>query len=175
MVQVVLHWAVVVLVAVQYASGGSIERVHHAEAHGHAPAPLDLALHAAHNRSGLLILVFMLARLALRRRLGAPEPLGYVTNGPSAWQCRLARLMHASLYAVLLSQGVTGAVASYLSWRAAPVHALLADVTLGLVALHAAAALWHSVTDWERTWRRMTGRGPQGSVASRATAPNAAG
>ena len=156
--QVVLHWSVAALVVVQYTTGGSIDRVHHAEAHGHAPATFDLALHAVHNRAGLLVLTLMLIRLVLRLILGAPEPLGRRTGQAGAWQRRLARLMHASLYATILSQAVTGAIAGYLSWKAAAMHSLLANVTLSLVGLHIAAALLHLATDRDRTWRRMIGR-----------------
>jgi hypothetical protein len=52
--QVALHWLVAALVATQYATGGSIGRTHSAVAHGGKAEPLDLLLHAIHNRVGLL-------------------------------------------------------------------------------------------------------------------------
>lgn len=162
-VRIALHWSVVALVLVQYATGGSIERMHHAEAHGHEPAPLDPILHAIHNRSGLVIFAMMLGWLALRWRKGALAPLGrrsVLGEAASTWQGRLSSAMHAALYAVLLSQAATGAIASYLYWPASRLHAGLANVTLVLVALHAFAALWHHFVERDETLRRMLGRRP---------------
>ncbi len=163
-VRIVLHWSVVALVLVQYATGGSIERMHHAEAHGHEPAPLDPILHTIHNRSGLVIFALMLGWLVLRWHRGALAPLGgrsVLGEAASTWQGRLSSAMHAALYAVLLSQAATGAVASYLFWPISHVHAGLADVTLVLVALHALAAFWHHFLERDETLRRMLGIRPR--------------
>lgn len=160
-VQIALHWSVVALVLVQYATGGSIERMHHAEAHGHEPAPLDPILHAIHNRSGLVILALMLGWIAIRWRIGASAPMGgssVLGEAASVWQGRLSRAMHAALYAVLLSQAATGAVASYFYWPVSRIHAGLANVTLVLVILHASAALWHHFVERDATLHRMLGR-----------------
>lgn len=141
--QVILHWVVVALVAAQYATSGSIGRTHHADAHGHEPAALDLILHALHNWGGLAVGALMLVRLALRWMLG-PSLVG-IPRG--TWQARLAAWTHATFYAVLVAQAATGAVASYLFWPASTLHVVLAWALIGIVALHVAGALWHLVVE----------------------------
>jgi cytochrome b561 len=137
--QVALHWLIAVLVAVQYATGSSIERTHHAVARGLEPEALDLTLHAIHNRTGLVIFGLMLIRLAVRLLIGAPAPA--VADGE--WQSRLARATHLGFYLILLVQASTGAIASYIFWPLSVVHVTLSKVLLALITLHALAALRH--------------------------------
>jgi cytochrome b561 len=137
--QITLHWLVALLVAAQYATGGSIERTHHAAAHGHEVNSFDLILHKIHNRTGLIILGLMLVRLAMRLSIGVPDQLG----PRSDWRVRVARAAHLSFYVILIAQASTGAIASYFFWPIGVVHVALSKVLLALVALHACAALWH--------------------------------
>jgi cytochrome b561 len=170
--QIALHWVVAGLVVVQYATSGSIERTHHAEHLGQEPSSLDLFLHAVHNRAGLFILALMLVRLALHWRMGAPAPIAGSHSSLAVWRSRAAKGIHAAFYAVLIAQALTGATAAYLYWPAARLHSVLAIVTLGLVALHAAAVLWHHAVERDETLWRMLGRRHGGAAASkRALAP----
>jgi len=137
--QIALHWLVALLVAAQYATGGSIERTHHAVAHGLEAKPSDLFLHKIHNRTGLIILGLMLVRLAMRLMIGVPDPPG----PKSDWRVRLARMVHLSFYAILIGQASTGAIASYFFWPVSVVHVALSKILLALIMLHASAALWH--------------------------------
>ena len=161
--QITLHWLVALLVAAQYATGGSIERTHHAAAHGLEVQPFDLILHKLHNRTGLIILALMLVRLAMRLSIGVPDQLG----PKSDWRVRLARAAHLSFYAILIMQASTGAIASYFFWPVAAVHVALSKVLLALIALHACAALWHFFIVRDGAMERMlTLRGSRASTAS---------
>lgn len=157
--QIGLHWLVVLLVAAQYASSGAIVRAHRVHLIGQRPSASDLILHALHNRVGLAIVGLMLGRLALRLWLGAPAPR------PS----RLTRGVHLAFYAVLIAQGVTGAIAAYFWWPISAVHVLLFKLLLALVAAHVAGALWGEFGLRDGTLRRMlvAPAGPLRSIFSR--------
>lgn len=149
--QVALHWVIALLVLVQYATGGSIERTHSAAHHGLAPDRVDHILHAVHNRAGLLILGLMVVRLAVRSLKGAPPP----PFPESDWRFRLTRATHVGFYLILLTQGLTGATASYLFWPASVVHVALSKILLLLIALHIAAAMWHFLIKRDGVLERM--------------------
>jgi len=137
--QVALHWLVAVLVAAQYATGGSIGRTHDAVAHGLKAEPSDLILHAIHNRVGMVIFGLVLIRLVLRLLIGVPNPPGNAAD----WRSRCARAVHWGFYVILIAQASTGAIASYLFWPVGRVHVAFSNILLALIALHASAALWH--------------------------------
>lgn len=149
--QVALHWLVALLVAVQYATSGSIGRTHDAAAQSLKPEPFDLTLHAVHNRVGLVILGLMLVRLAMRLLVGVPDPHGLKLD----WRFRLARATHVGFYVILLAQASTGAIASYLFWPVSAVHVVLSNVLLALIALHASAAFWHFLIARDGAMERM--------------------
>jgi cytochrome b561 len=71
--------------------------------------------------------------------MGAPAP-GAQSGGIAA---RLAAGVHFAFYAVLTTEGITGAVASYFWWPISSVHVLLFKLLLALVTVHVGAALWH--------------------------------
>jgi cytochrome b561 len=139
--QIALHWLVAGLVLAQYSTSGAIVRTHSIHLMiGQRPNPTDLLLHTIHNRVGLAIVALMLGRLALRLWVGAPLP-GGATTGPATL---LAQAVHAAFYAVLITEALTGAVATYFWWPISAVHVILFDVLLALVTVHVAAALWHA-------------------------------
>lgn len=149
-IQIALHWLIVALILVQYATSGAIVRTHEAVAAGGKPGPTDLLLHVVHNRSGLIILALMFCRVAarvwFRSRRRADE-------GPAlSWA---AQVGHAALYALIIAQGLTGAIASYLWWPISIVHVVLFKVLLAAVAGHIAMAFWHQFVWKDGTMRRM--------------------
>jgi len=151
--QVALHWLVALLVAAQYATGGSIGRTHAAVARGIEPEPFDLTLHAIHNRVGLTIFALVIVRLALRLFIGVPDLL----DSRTGWHRRLARATHAAFYLMLIAQASTGAVATYLYWPVSVLHGPLAKALLALIALHAAAAFWHLFIARDGAMKRILG------------------
>ncbi|WP_237480262.1 cytochrome b/b6 domain-containing protein [Lichenibacterium dinghuense] len=154
-VQVALHWLVAALVVGQYATSGAIVRTHSIHLIGQRPSAADLVLHALHNRLGLLVLVLMGARLALRLAVGAPRP--GPTDGGTRWIARGAAAAHAAFYAVLIAEASAGAVASYLWWPASALHVALFYVLAALVALHVAAAAGHRLAG-DGVFARMSPR-----------------
>lgn len=131
-----------------------------------------------HKALGVLLIALLLARLAWRlgNRSPAPEP------GTPRWQARLASCAHFALYALLLAIGLSGYLIStadgrpinVFGWFSLPatiqglpqqedtagdIHELLAWTLMGLVALHALAALKHHFINRDATLRRMLGLG----------------
>ena len=134
--QIVLHWLVVLLVIEQYATSGAMLRVHGYRPLGGPADAFDLTLHALHARVGLLIFGLVAVRLFLRIAWGAPE---WLTPLP-LWRRRLALTIQYALYAVLLGQTLTGAVAIYLWWPMSAAHKALFFALVGLLALHLGGA-----------------------------------
>ena len=148
--QIVLHWAVAVLIPIQYWTGGSIERTHHAVHIGLSPDPWDVIQHHVHNYAGVAIGALMVARFGLRviHRSALKHPAKSPVD-------RLARAMHFAFYAAIIAQAAMGFVASYLWFGIAPVHVLGSRVILALLALHIAAAAWHTFFWRDETVDRM--------------------
>jgi cytochrome b561 len=143
-VQVALHWLVAALVLEQYATSGAIVRTHTIHMIGQRQSPADLVLHAMHNRLGLLLTALMAVRLGYRLWVGAPTPLA--SRASRAWTRVAASTVHAAFYAVLIAEGVAGAVASYLWWPASALHVVLFKVLLALLGLHVAAVVLHHLS-----------------------------
>lgn len=153
LVQIALHWLVVLLVIEQYWTSGAILRTHADRPLGQRPDPVDLTLHSVHTRVGLLIFVLVTARLLLRLIMGAPD---WLTPIP-VWRRRLSLAAQYSLYVVLLAQAATGAVATYLWWPASVAHKGLFFVLLVLLLAHLAGAAWSFATRPQETLFRVTG------------------
>jgi cytochrome b561 len=133
--QIGLHWAVVAMIATQWATSGAIPRTHNPLL---PPSPSDLLLHRVHNYNGMAIGCLVLVRIALR--------FSRCTDGlqPRRTPMELAALaVHCGIYASLAAQAATGFVASYVWGPAAGTHKAIWKVTLVLIALHMTAAAWH--------------------------------
>lgn len=136
--------------------------------------PFKLQVYALHKSFGLSVLGLTALRLLWRLFGATPRPLG---NAP-AWQEFLARATHGALYALLLlvplsgwwfnstsgfplrwfglvSLPKLGAFDPVLKAQARETHEILFWVLAALVAIHAAAALWHHYRIRDRTLARM--------------------
>lgn len=130
-----------------------------------------------HRSLGVLMLLMLLLRLLWRSLNPIPRPLG---RDP-AWMHRVAAAVHGALYLLLLAIAVSGYLISTADGRGIPVfdlfilpamlppveqmadraglvHQWLAYILMGLVALHALAALKHHFIDHDATLMRMLGR-----------------
>lgn len=154
-----LHWLVAALLPAQLALGHASESVR--------DRVLSDALLGAHFRLGIVVLMLVVLRLAWRWRHGAPS---HAPSGVAAGHWRIALGVHRLLYALLLMLPLSGYVIWI--WMGADrtlfgplevpalftpppdeetgrawawyLHVYGAWALIGLVTLHAAAALLHA-------------------------------
>lgn len=161
-----LHWTIVLLVTIQFVTALAMPEV--------GPHTQPDALISLHFSIGVLILAVMAARLV--HRLKYPVPLE-ASQAP-AWERFVALLTHRLFYLILLIGPLLGwasasahrltvslfglvtlpaIAAPKARWAltAGDVHATAMWVLLALVAMHAAAALYHHVVRRDGTLQRM--------------------
>jgi cytochrome b561 len=160
------HWLTLVLLVGSFTLAASMTSL--------LLSPRQLQLYAWHKWVGVTI--FLVTMLRLGWRLANPVPRQ--PAGTPQWQRRLAGLSHAALYTIIVVMPLTGWVMSsalnlpvvYLGLIYIPspfgvdpalgeamkiVHGTLAVTLLVLVALHAAAALYHHFMLRDDVMRRM--------------------
>jgi cytochrome b561 len=147
--QILLHWLIAALLPIQYLTGGSIERTHHAVHMGVLPDPWDILQHQIHNYSGMTIGALMAARLCIRLFFSPPRPPVTTTLE------RIARLLHLGFYAAIIAQAGMGFIASFIWFGIAPIHVIGAWTILVMFALHVAAAAWHTLIKKDEILDRM--------------------
>lgn len=161
-----LHWTIVLLVTIQFVSALAMPDIG-----PHTQPDTWISLHFS---IGVLILAVMAARLV--HRLNYPVPLE--ASQALAWERFVALLTHRLFYLILLAGPLLGwasasahrltvslfglvtlpaIAAPKARWAltAGDVHATAMWAFLALVALHAAAALYHHVVRGDGTLRRM--------------------
>lgn len=135
--QIVLHWLVAVFILLQFISSGPMK-----EAWSNVEKGLDFVPHPAvfgHVIGGLLVLLFALWRLYLRRTHGVP-PLPEEEPPVLRW---VANATHTALYVLLLLTPLSGAVAWFGSLESvAFAHEVLKSLLLLFVLLHIAGGLY---------------------------------
>ncbi|MFG1379653.1 cytochrome b [Xanthobacter autotrophicus] len=148
--QIALHWAVAALVAAQYLFNDAIAEAWSAHVQGTAYGFDPLVL--AHVAGGVLILVLVLWRIALRATRGVP-PLPE-SEHPALHL--LAQVTHLAFYGVLIALSVSGALAWFADVRpAAGAHNVLKVVLLALIVLHVLAVIFHHSVLKTGVMRRM--------------------
>lgn len=150
--QIALHWAIAVLVIVQFVLHDGIVAVRGA-GQGGAPATGSEALLAdLHIAFGVAIFTLALLRVALRVRRGAPPP---PEDERPALRI-LARATHLALYAIILGMPITGGLAWFAGIEAmADLHRAGKPAVIVLVGLHVAGALYHHFVLKTDVLRRM--------------------
>ena len=143
--QIRLHWAVVGLVALQFALHDGVASAFDRGMEGVAeagPAAATLTLSApvvGHFIGGSLIFLLAAWRLMLRQEHGAPPP----PESDPAWQRRLARGTHLAMYALLLTLPITGGAAwAMASAGASAAHEAMRALLLIAIVLHVSGALY---------------------------------
>ena len=162
----ILHWLIVLLLAIQYAIGWAMPDIHR----GTKPEGLI----AWHLWVGALIILVVAVRVSWR--LAHPVPL--LEDGAPAWQNALARLTHGLLYLILVvlvalgwaNASARGYAVSFFGMMPLPaimpegsragmamgdVHSFIGWLLLALIALHVAAALYHRLIRRDQVWQRM--------------------
>ena len=148
--QISLHWVIAALVFFQLVFGESMTTVVDAAEEGTAVSPTDQFLATAHYWVGISILAFVALRLIVRLASGAPKP-----TGAASWMTFAATAAHWAFYLLLVAVPTTGLLAIYVSDEFGDIHALAKPVFIGLIALHAAGALFHQFFLKDGTLRRM--------------------
>lgn len=169
----VLHWAIALMVLGLLAIGmtlGILGFEGTKETFGEATTNL---LYKYHKTFGVIVLVLMLLRLAIRLMQPPPE---YPLSVPDSFQ-KAGRANHVALYALLIAQPIVGWAATAaggfpieffnyelpkilskdeaLSETLYTVHFVLGLAILALVVLHASAALYHWLWRDDGVMRRM--------------------
>jgi len=137
--QILLHWAIAVLIVLQLVIGEDIKPAYRAFSRGTEPAAGDIFNANIHVYVGLAVLVLAICRFALRLRHGVPA----APPEESVLLKRIAAAAHFLLYLFIFGMPITGALAWYFSFRVmGEIHELAKPVIIIVVGLHAAAALW---------------------------------
>jgi cytochrome b561 len=162
---IALHWAVAGLLITLLAVGWLMTDM--------APSPAKLQVYSWHKWGGITALGLFFVRGLWRLTHPVPAPLPM-----PAWQQKLAEIMHALLYALLLVQPLTGWLFSsavgrqvvYLNLVPLPnlvarnqalgavfkdLHENGATLLAVVIGLHALGALKHHFVDHDDTLRRM--------------------
>lgn len=136
--QIVLHWAVAVLVIGQYLFNEPIAQAWNAAANGLPVSFSPLIL--AHVAGGVLILALVVWRLVLKSQKAGPPP---PENEPALLRLA-AQLAHWSLYGLLAAMSISGMAAWFGGVEAAAAaHGLLKILLIAVIGLHVLAVIFH--------------------------------
>lgn len=148
--QIRLHWAVVVLVALQFLFGEGIAKAF--ETFLDTGEKAFTIFVAGHVLVGITVLILAIWRIVLRMLHGVPAP----DPSHSAAQVMAARVMYGLFYLLMVLLPVSGMVAwSQGSDLAGDIHAVLRVVLLVLIVAHIAAALAGQFIKKDGTMTRM--------------------
>lgn len=163
---IALHWIMLLLIIAVYAC------IELRELYPKGSEPREL-LKQWHFMLGLSVGVLVLVRLFVRLRHPAPA----ISPLPPVWQHRLAKLMHALLYLLMLGMPLAGwmilssagkavpffglelpallSVNETLSEQIEELHETIGSAGYVLIALHALAGLFHHYFIKDNTLKRM--------------------
>ena len=170
LVAILLHWSMAIAIVTLFGVGlYMVELTYYDE--------LYQVLPFYHMSVGMLLAAVLVFRLIWKFVNPTPRPV----PGSKPWEHRLAKLVHALLYVLLIALVCTGylintadgSAISVFDWFEVPAlisdipdqedlagdaHELLAYAVIGLAIAHAAAALKHHFINRDDTLRRMLGR-----------------
>lgn len=136
--QIRLHWIVAILIAVQYLLHEAMSEAWDVVEDGGSAAFDPLV--ASHVFGGILVLLLVIWRLAIRARRGAPA----APESEPAILKLAAAATHFTLYALMILMPVSGMAAWFGRLElAAEAHEAMRIVLLALIALHVGGALYH--------------------------------
>jgi len=152
-----LHWAVVVLVALQYLLQGLMKSAMSLEHDGLDLGLAEFLVVTVHTWGGAAVGAIMVYRLYLRLQRPVPVGAGQLRG---TW-LGLAQAVHWLLYAVLFFMAATGILHYYFELHlVAQWHEWGEWLLLALIVLHSAAALVHHFYKKDVTLRQMWGSRP---------------
>ncbi len=149
--QIYLHWLVVALVTFQFVLSKGIEAIWEKRMDGLVPNEPSANPHVI---IGAVILTLVLWRLWLRFNHGVPA----LPQSEKPLIGLIAKATHWLFYILLIGMPLSGAGAWVLGIeQPAFTHGLASKSLLALIALHAAAALYHHFILKTNVFRRMLG------------------
>ena len=150
--QIFLHWLIVALVFFQYIANNLVQAIWIARVAGKIPDEPVLVFHVVF---GIALLFLTLWRIIQRIRDGAPKSSRV---GP-AYLRLFTLITHVLIYVLLIAVSVAGMTAWFFSivW-AAPLHVLLEQLLLVVIALHVASAFFQQFWVGNNVIMRMIGR-----------------
>lgn len=155
-VQIALHWAIAVMIAVQFLFYPIVLPGWHflitTRDYYFTPGVI------VHVSVGTAVLVLVLWRIRVRRRRPPPPPPpGFDPHIES-----LVRLVHRTTYLVMVLVPLTGLLAFFGDLRpVSTIHNVLAVLLLLLIAMHASGALYHQFVRHDGLLMRMLRSEPQ--------------
>ena len=136
--QIRLHWIVFILIALQYVLHEGIAEAWDIVEEGGAVAFSPLV--ASHVAGGILVLLLVVWRLALRAKRGAPA----APEEEPAILKFAAATTHLGLYALMILMPLSGMAAWFGGVEAAAeAHEVMRIILLALIVLHIGGALYH--------------------------------
>ncbi len=138
--QIILHWAIALLILFQFVGSEAISELIEETGLAASSAETIPLIVRAHVLAGLLTFVLVLIRVFMRFSKGAPA----LPEGEDPKMKMMAHATHGILYLALLLMPISGALAWFgQNELADTAHLTLKFVLLGFVVLHIAAALYH--------------------------------
>lgn len=133
--QIALHWAIAVLIVLNYIISDDMGEIFDGALEGHAVTGLTPVFHVW---AGTAVLVLVLVRLVTRMVSGAPAPAN------DTFLEKVAVWGHRALYALMLAVPALGAITWFGGIEAtADLHVLVVNVLMLAALGHAAMSLFH--------------------------------
>lgn len=152
LLQIVLHWTIAALIAVQFLFHDAMEDAFDDLIDGDRVRGDELTGAWIHAGVGATILILAIVRLTVRVRRGAP-PQHHDKPAFLRW---IASATHVALYGFIFAMPLVGAIAWFgLIEDAGDIHAFAASLLLPLIGLHAAGALAEHFVFRNDTLKRM--------------------
>ena len=150
--QIGLHWAIALLIGVNYLVSEGMEESFDGMMEGGAVTGWTPTIHVY---VGVTVLVLVALRIIVRVTRGAPGPV----QGGTLFD-KLGEVSHWVLYALMLVVPALGAISWYgMIDQTAGLHVLVMNAMMILIGLHAAAALFHQFILKDHLLLRMMKRG----------------
>ncbi|MBU0645102.1 MAG: cytochrome b/b6 domain-containing protein [Alphaproteobacteria bacterium] len=150
MLQKLLHWAVVLTFAFNYIVSDGMGRALDAFLKTGVNDTLTAKFHVI---VGVVTLALMILRVLVRLIQGAPA----MPSAPHPLMEKAAQLVHVGLYAAMILTPMAGASAWFLGVKiAGDAHEVLVNLTVLLILVHVAAALYHQFILKDNLLKRMS-------------------
>lgn len=143
--QITLHWLTLIAVLVAWFTHEAMEDIARAAWDtGSGPFP------TVHTVAGALAMIFILTRLVLRYRRGAPEPQGsQLAKSAATWG-------HRAIYALVIIVPMLGAATWFGGFRGlSDLHEIAAKALMLAAIGHALMAIWHQYGKKDGSLMRM--------------------